>query len=52
MTANVLILSAAGRGRKFERVVVHRGTQAGSATTALRPGVRALPLPAMLDLIG
>ena len=52
MADNLLRLSAAGRGRKLERAVVYRGTQAGSATTALRPGVRALPLSALLDLIG
>lgn len=51
MAEGLLRLSAAGQGRKLERVVVFRGAQAGSATTALRPGVRALPLSATLDLI-
>ena len=52
MADGLVRLSAAGRGRKLERVVVYRGAQAGSATTALRPGVRALPLGNTLQLIG
>lgn len=51
MAEGLLRLSAAGQGRKLERVVVFRGAQAGSATSALRPGVLALPLSATLDLI-
>ena len=31
--------------------VVHRGGAAGLATTALRPGVRAVPLPGLLDAL-
>jgi hypothetical protein len=45
-------LSAAIRTRSAEAVVVHRGAGAGSPTTALRPGVRALPLAATLELVG
>lgn len=37
-----------GRPRCF---VVHRGGAAGLATTALRPGVRAVPLPGLLDAL-
>ncbi len=52
MADSLVRLAAAGRGRKLERVVVFRGAQTGSTTTALRPGVRALPLGDALQLIG
>ena len=39
-------LSHAARGRKPEGVLVYRGA------TALRPGIRALPLTEALDLVG
>jgi hypothetical protein len=52
MANSLLRLTAAGRGRKLERVVVHRGERAGSNTTVLRPGVRALSLAEVLDLVG
>jgi predicted AAA+ superfamily ATPase len=45
-------LAAASPARRLEAVVVHRGAAAGSPTTALRPGVRALPLAATLELVG
>jgi len=45
-------LSAAVRGRRPAGVLVFRGSRAGSETTALRPGIRALPLDEMLALIG
>lgn len=52
-TADALVrLAAAGRKRKVEAVVVHRGSAAGSPTTVLRPGVRALTLAQTLALIG
>lgn len=52
MAGNLARLSLAVRGRKPEGVLVYRGTRAGSDTTALRPGVRALPLTEALELIG
>lgn len=52
MADSLVRLSGAGRGRKPDCAVVFRGAQAGSATTALRPGVRALPLADVLNLIG
>lgn len=44
-------LAAAGRKHRFESVVVHRGVGAGSPTTVLRPGVRALTLAQALTLV-
>jgi hypothetical protein len=52
MADSLVRVSAAGRGRKLERVVVHRGGAAGASPSALRPGVRALPLAEALGLIG
>jgi predicted AAA+ superfamily ATPase len=52
MAESLVRLSRAVRGRKPQGVLVFRGSQAGSATTALRPGVRALPLADTLALIG
>jgi hypothetical protein len=52
MAGNLARLSLAVRRRKPEGVLVYRGTRAGSETTALRPGVRALPLTEALELIG
>jgi hypothetical protein len=52
MAGNLARLSRAVRGRKAEGVLVYRGARAGSETTALRPGIRALPLTEALDLIG
>jgi predicted AAA+ superfamily ATPase len=49
MADTLLRLGAGGRGRKLERVVVHRGNAIGA--TALRPGVRALSLARLLELI-
>jgi predicted AAA+ superfamily ATPase len=49
---NLARLSAAVRGRRPAGVLVFRGSRSGSETTALRPGIRALPLDEMLDLIG
>jgi len=51
MADSLIRLAAASRERKVEAVVVYRGSAAGSVTTVLRPGVRALPLTAMLDRI-
>lgn len=45
-------LAAASRKHRVEAVVVHRGAGAGSPTTVLRPGVRALTLPQTLALVG
>jgi hypothetical protein len=52
MADSLLRLSSAGRARRLERVVVYRGEKAGLSTTALRPGVRALPLTEALELVG
>jgi predicted AAA+ superfamily ATPase len=52
MAESLVRLSRAVRGRKPEGVLVFRGSQAGSETTALRPGVRALPLADALALVG
>lgn len=52
MAGNLARLSLAVRGRKPEGVLVYRGARAGSETTALRPGVRALSLTEALELIG
>jgi hypothetical protein len=52
MAEGLVRLSRAVRGRKPEGVLVFRGSEAGSATTALRPGVRALALAEALALIG
>jgi predicted AAA+ superfamily ATPase len=52
MAESLVRLGAESRGRRLERVVVHRGGAAGAATTVLRPGVRALPLADTLSLIG
>jgi predicted AAA+ superfamily ATPase len=52
MAGSLARLSGAVRGRKPEAVLVFRGSEAGSSTTALRPGVRALSLPETLALIG
>jgi hypothetical protein len=51
MAAALLRLQPVKHGRRLERVVVFRGARAGSATTALRPGVRALPLADALALV-
>ena len=52
MADSLARLSGAVRGRKPESVLVFRGSEAGSSTTALRPGVRALSLADTLALIG
>lgn len=52
MAESLARLSGAVRGRKPESVLVFRGSEAGSSTTALRPGVRALSLADTLALIG
>jgi uncharacterized protein len=52
MAGSLARLSGAVRGRKPEAVLVFRGSEAGSTTTALRPGVRALSLADTLALIG
>jgi predicted AAA+ superfamily ATPase len=52
MAGSLVRLSGAVRGRKPEAVLVFRGSEAGSTTTALRPGVRALSLADTLALIG
>ena len=52
MAESLARLSDAVRGRKPESVLVFRGSAAGSPTTALRPGVRALSLADALALIG
>lgn len=51
MAESLVRLSRAVRGRKPQGVLVFRGSQAGSETTALRPGVRALALPDALALV-
>jgi uncharacterized protein len=51
MAESLARLSGAVRGRKPEGVLVFRGSEAGSATRALRPGVRALSLVETLALI-
>lgn len=52
MAKNLARLAHAVRGRKPEAVLVYRGSRAGSETTALRPGLRALPLTEALNLVG
>jgi hypothetical protein len=52
MAGSLARLSGAVRGRKPEGVLVFRGSEAGSSTTVLRPGVRALSLADTLALIG
>ena len=52
MADSLVRLAAAGRRRRLEGVVVFRGAEAGSRTTALRPGVRALPLADTLARLG
>ncbi len=52
MAGSLVRLSGTVRGRKPEAVLVFRGSEAGSPTTALRPGVRALSLTDTLALIG
>lgn len=52
MAGSLARLSGAVRGWKPESVLVFRGSEAGSSTTALRPGVRALSLADTLALIG
>ena len=52
MAEGLARLSRAVRGRRPEGVLVYRGAGAGSETTALRPGLRALPLGEVLALLG
>jgi predicted AAA+ superfamily ATPase len=52
MAESLLRIAAAKTRRELERIVVFRGSAAGSETTALRPGVRALTLPDALELVG
>lgn len=51
MADAVARLSRAAKGRT-RGIVVHRGDDAGTGATALRPGVRALPLAKLLDELG
>jgi hypothetical protein len=51
MADGLLRLGGASRGRETERAVVFRGGRAGSETTVLRPGVRALSLNDTLALL-
>ena len=51
MADGLVRLSRAVRGWKPEGVLVFRGSEAGSTTGALRPGVRALSLAETLALI-
>ncbi len=51
MAGSLVRLSQAVRVRRPVGVLVHRGDRAGSETTALRPGVRALPLADVLALL-
>jgi hypothetical protein len=51
MADGLLRLGGPSRGREAERVVVFQGGRAGSETTVLRPGVRALPLADALALL-
>jgi predicted AAA+ superfamily ATPase len=52
MAESLARLSRAVRTRKPQGVLVFRGVEAGSPTTALRPGVQALPLAEALTLVG
>jgi predicted AAA+ superfamily ATPase len=52
MADGLVRLSNAVRGWTPEGVLVFRGPEAGSPTSALRPGVRALSLADTLTLIG
>lgn len=48
--ANAIVrLSRSVKGRRVRGVVIHRGGAAGTESTALRPGVQALPLAEALD---
>ena len=51
MADSVLRLSRAIEDRPFRGLVVHRGDEAGTGTTALRPGVQALPLDKLIQLV-
>ena len=51
MADAVVRLSRAIRGRRVRGLVVHRGGMAGTDATALRPGVKALPLADALDAL-
>lgn len=52
MADPIVQLSNAVKQRQPEGIVVFRGSEAGSPTRALRPGVRAVSLRGALDLIG
>jgi len=52
MAESLVRLSRSVRGRKPQGVLVFQGSRAGSETTALRPGVRAMPLADALALVG